>query len=505
MLWPELSPEELAEVEASFLDLEDLPQPPIFSPKRSVTGSAKRLRPGSPSFMPTRDSGRLGGDSPRRPTGSSRQPRRTDPPSDASDTEDSSPTTRRRRSGPDRSAKGRAWAVTWNNPGSPEHAGSESDALNLFRSLPGAVRLLAGREVAPTTGTPHLQALAIFQNPVRRNWLRVHLPGADCRPIEGGPLGVKKYEFYCKKDKDVPIDWDSRYNRDKKALLTKEEVAQEKSVYRQALLGDPGPLVEKAGEKWVFTNLRKIREATAYGPQLLVGAQRRSLPTVLWLYGPAGAGKSHFVECLLDALALPARSVFCLSNPDEKKATWWDGMTCLTEVVNCDDLRPTTWSSGGFCQAISRFPTRVDAKGFTVDFCAWLVLITTPGPPWSFWRLSEGQGEVDQITRRIAWCAEFIGAPSPPPITLAAQTSSTFVIPQPDGAAEDPWASVRQSGRCVTPAPLTEAQVQANARERAKLRASMNKFRVRFDWRDELDVRVAGHVAKLLEDAEIIT
>lgn len=463
--WNMMTDEERAEVERDFLDLDldDLSPPPPPRGQR-FERSAEPESSSRQEWTEPRAAARSSG---ARPSRSGRNP------------------------------TCRSWAITWNNPG--RHAGSESRALMLFRELPGATRLLAEWEVGES-GTRHLQALAIFANSRRRSWLVTQLPGSSCRELET-KLDVIRYEQYCKKDQTVVVDVDRRYSRDKKALVSAEEAAAEGSAYSQALAGDPAPLVARAGSKWVFHHLRKIREASAYGPQLERRTDR-AVPFVMWLYGTSGSGKTYFVSSLVATLASSpgsSRLTFFLSNPDERGKTWWDGMSALVQTVVCDDLRPTTLSFGGFCQLISNLPVKVDAKNATVDFCASLVLITAPAPPWSFWPLTAATGDVDQVLRRVSWCVEFLGVPSPPSISSAGAVSSTFVTPPPDSVATDHFPTRRPCEQSATPAFDPAGAQWASVRERALLRAVI-KSRAHVHWQTVVaDPEVRDAISAVME------
>lgn len=93
----------------------------------------------------------------------------------------------------------RAWCFTLNNP-------SEDDE-RLVRSLadlPHVVRLAVGREVAPTTGTRHLQGYVRFSRGVRFSGVKKLVPRAHIEPRQ-----AKKEcqaSQYCLKDGDPLID-----------------------------------------------------------------------------------------------------------------------------------------------------------------------------------------------------------------------------------------------------------------------------------------------------------
>lgn len=74
--------------------------------------------------------------------------------------------------------KARAWVFTLNNYTDEECAAVEAEAQ-------GALRLLVGKEIAPTTGTPHLQGYIRFKNPVRFAALKKRHPRANFHIAKG--------------------------------------------------------------------------------------------------------------------------------------------------------------------------------------------------------------------------------------------------------------------------------------------------------------------------------
>lgn len=345
-----------------------------------------------------------------------------------------------------------SWAMTWNNW--EEHC---EDAETTIRQLPQLCVAVVGKEVAPTTGTPHLQGFLRFTKPKCWTWLCQRLPGARLEPCNND----KAMQKYCRKDGDLLLDVDLRFGRDIKKKL-------EESSFLAALQGDPSQLLQEASPSWTFQNLSRVRMAMSYGPQLLTPCTSRTQPYVVWLFGPAGTFKTQFVRSLLKSACLEGKSSFFLSAPDERGKVWWDGLSRATDIVVMDDLRPYTLSSGIWCQIISSLPWKADCKCITVDFCASLVVVTAPDPPWRFWPQRAGDGEVaPQVVRRVSLCAEFLAPPSSWNVTTTSPTCSSFVIPPPGGVAGDPWATTRMFESYVKPA-VPEGEMWARARARAR-------------------------------------
>lgn len=94
-------------------------------------------------------------------------------------------------------ALSRSWVYTLNNY-------TDHDIESL-RALPEdrIVVHICAKEVAPTTGTPHLQGYIRFQKPARFSWLSNRFPGIHVEPRRG----TEEQAFeYCKKGGDVIIE-----------------------------------------------------------------------------------------------------------------------------------------------------------------------------------------------------------------------------------------------------------------------------------------------------------
>lgn len=90
--------------------------------------------------------------------------------------------------------KGRRWCFTINN--------YSDDECTVVMGM-DAERLICGKELAPSTGTPHLQGYARFKNPVRASWWKTILPRAHLELAKGSD---SENEVYCTKEAVVLIN-----------------------------------------------------------------------------------------------------------------------------------------------------------------------------------------------------------------------------------------------------------------------------------------------------------
>lgn len=87
--------------------------------------------------------------------------------------------------------KSRKWLFTWNN---------YPAAYSAFLDQLECRYVCAGEEVAPTTGTPHLQGFVYFRTHKRLGTMRGLFPGCHLLPANGTPV---ENRLYCGKLRDA--------------------------------------------------------------------------------------------------------------------------------------------------------------------------------------------------------------------------------------------------------------------------------------------------------------
>lgn len=97
----------------------------------------------------------------------------------------------------------KSWTFTRNN--------YNSDDLTFFLEWQDYLYLVFGKEVAPTTGTPHLQGYFTLRKAVRPSYLKRVLPRGTHFEIAQKPL-IANFR-YCSKSHNYTVV-DRRYNRD---------------------------------------------------------------------------------------------------------------------------------------------------------------------------------------------------------------------------------------------------------------------------------------------------
>jgi len=248
--------------------------------------------------------------------------------------------------------------------------------------------MVIGKETSKT-GTPHLQGAAVLQKQTDHTtlkksdgWKRCHLES-----MRGTPLDSLAYCM--KEDKNAFVKGELPAPGKRSDLSSAAEALREGSTLRDlALSGVHDVVVIK-----YFNNLQKYR--------LLIGTPcDRPKPTVIWLYGDTGVGKTRAaveVGRTYDGL--------WLSNGPLK---WFDGYNGEPFVV-FDDIRFDCCSFEFLLRLLDRYPLRVEFKGGFVDWLPSVIVVTSPMSP-SYLFSSKPNDDIAQLLRRIDAIIEFTGS-----------------------------------------------------------------------------------------------
>lgn len=170
--------------------------------------------------------------------------------------------------------------------------------------------LIVGKEIAPTTGTPHLQGYYYFQNDKTIKQLKKPFPRMSFRVANGT---AEQNQKYCSKDRDF-------YE-----IGTRPMSQQEK--------GEEGK--KAIAERWALAKAGKFEELPPEHIKVYEYIHTKNLEAVdrseldnEWVYGPSGCGKSSYVRNVYKDFYLKPMS------------KWWDGYRG-EEVVCLDDFDPS--------------------------------------------------------------------------------------------------------------------------------------------------------------------
>lgn len=280
---------------------------------------------------------------------------------------------------PNRSGRYKTWSITWNNP--PVWADEELNIHPAFNA-DNVVRVVAGREAAPTTGTPHLQIAIGYKTGTTQGGIQQRWPGCHCEPARSVPrlfeYARKGGDYYAFPESDdlatgtKPVTGQGKRND----LLKSCELVKEGGIKR---------LIEVEPDQYV----RYHRGFEQYARKLQ--KSRDGKPRVWWIHGPTGTGKTRFVG---DTEGWDQDNVW-VSGDDLK---WFDGY-CGQPVAVFDDFRGDMCKFRWLLRLLDRYPIRVQIKGSTVEWKPKRIYITSAVAPEEAYR-DVGE-KLDQLTRRI--------------------------------------------------------------------------------------------------------
>jgi len=238
--------------------------------------------------------------------------------------------------------RSRGWCITLNNY-------TEEDIGRLDELSTISMYLCYGKEVAPSTGTPHLQGYIYFENAKSFATLLKLLPkGSHIEVAKGNALENKAY---CEKDGDFyefgTIPAQGKRND---IILIKQQIVEGKGMR---------DIIESA------TSYQSLKTA-----ELLLKYKERTRdwkPSVVWLYGASGCGKTKTAYAVL-------KNPYRKSNGTGK---WWDGYDAHEDVI-IDDIKDTSREMyERLLEQLDRYACQVETKGATRQFLAKRIIVTS--------------------------------------------------------------------------------------------------------------------------------
>lgn len=228
--------------------------------------------------------------------------------------------------------------------------------------------VVIGKEVGES-GTPHLQGYIEFPNAKRLDTLKnmsqkIHW---ECR--KGTSTQAADY---CKKDK----------NFEERGEISRQGSRTDLNEIGSRILS--GASVQEIMEENPGAYIKFSRGIQALKNSTL--SHRSEKPTVNWIWGRTGIGKT--------------RSVYDKHGADniymKANTKWWDGYN-QEEVILIDDIDPAKWNTRELLKLLDRYKYDGEVKGGTVKINSPHIYITCDKPPNEFW-----SGHIqEQILRRI--------------------------------------------------------------------------------------------------------
>jgi len=292
------------------------------------------------------------------------------------------------------SGRVRAWCFTLNNY-TPE---DRNELSALYDE--GGVKYLVYQPERGQSGTPHLQGYIVFVNArtpggvrqlfgKRGHWEQAHGSAesniAYCtkESTRDGSAGFEVVELGARLD--VRGSGQGRGHR------TDVEV-----VADRVKSGDSLAEIAQDHPKAIVLHARGLAAL-----QALCQQRRDAPPSVYWLWGPTGTGKSRAAN---------------EESPDaywkDPCSSWWDGYDGKSDVI-IDDYRRDFCTFAALLRLFDRYPLQLQIKGGTTNMTARRIYITTPKDPQNTWEGRTAE-DIGQLMRRITLVKHYPGTESVP-------------------------------------------------------------------------------------------
>nr|WAE43020.1 MAG: replication associated protein [Cressdnaviricota sp.] len=229
-----------------------------------------------------------------------------------------------------RTKRSRGWVFTYNN-WVPERRAAIMGLLCKY--------VITGEEVAPDTGTPHLQGFIYFVEAKSHQSVRTLLSGCHVEAIKGTAYQAASY---CKKDgnyEEVGVC----------PLSPQEKGANEEARWTDAWEAAKRGDIENVDPRirlTSYTTLKRIKKDFMSPPEILTAT------CGIWIWGESGSGKTHAVFAAYPEAYL------------KNASKWWDGYQGQ-DVAFFDDVDPShaSWIGRFFKVWADKYPFIADDKG----------------------------------------------------------------------------------------------------------------------------------------------
>lgn len=230
------------------------------------------------------------------------------------------------------------------------------------------------KEVAPTTGTPHLQGYISFHNPKSFKASCEMLPGCRLAVMQGS---IAENDEYCSKAGQLVERGEKPVSNNNKGRAEHLRWQRAKELAKEDKLDD----IDADIYVRLYSTLKNIAKDHMKKPEPVA-------VRCFWIYGATGTGKSHCVET-----SFPNCYKKCM---DDMK--WFDGYDGHKEIYLEDmDIYQIKW--GGLMKRLAdKWPMQASIKGSMKYIRPETVIVTSNYHPEEIWHDSP---TLDPLLRRF--------------------------------------------------------------------------------------------------------
>jgi len=255
--------------------------------------------------------------------------------------------------------KFRNWVFTWNNY--PENY---QEILYILK----AKFLICGEEIAPTTGTPHLQGYMEFESPRMRRSLLKTLKG--CGYIKASNADAEANERYTSKEGKTFTYGDHE---------VKQQGKRNDLIKCKEIIDNGGSMLDVAEQSFgdfcrYFKGFEKYMILKYYEE----GKKLRNLEVIVH-WGKTNTGKTH--DCIQDACKNYNSQYYMTS--EGNTGLWWTGYN-FEKVVVIDDFRCNT-PLHILLRWLDKYPVQVPVHGNYYPLLATKIYITSNTNPLNWY------------------------------------------------------------------------------------------------------------------------
>lgn len=233
-------------------------------------------------------------------------------------------------------------------------------------------------------GTPHLQGACVIGKQMCFTNVK-KMPGLSRAHIEEMRGTPAQSVVYCSKDDAEPFTWGELPEPGKRNDIAEACSAILSGSTMRDLALKHGPAVVKFS-----------RGFTTYKSLIQAPRDVSEPPTVYWLYGSTGTGKTRSAWAFANALY--PDSIWTMSD----SLNWFDGYDGQAAVI-LDDFRSKGLKFNFFLKLLDRYPLSVPFKGGFVNWIPKLIIITSPNDICTTFskRAEHIPEDLEQLARRI--------------------------------------------------------------------------------------------------------